>query len=115
MIILVENNDLKLKFNEVNKTLIFTDNKGYSYNISFKEKNIIKKNITTTTSNNNTSTTCTAVTTCQSLQSQLNSLSSKEIHLPAKDFFSNVDYPKPIVDLKSSRIRAIEAFKAAKA
>jgi deoxyribodipyrimidine photo-lyase len=46
---------------------------------------------------------------------QLNGLSSKEIHLPAKDFVSNVDYPNPIVDLKSSRIRAIEAFKAAKA
>ena len=45
---------------------------------------------------------------------QLNGLSSKDIHLPAQDLFSNVDYPNPIVDLKSSRIRAIEAFKAAK-
>ena len=46
---------------------------------------------------------------------QLNSLSPKDIHLPAQDLFSAVDYPNPIVDLKSSRIRAIEAFKAAKA
>jgi deoxyribodipyrimidine photo-lyase len=46
---------------------------------------------------------------------QLNALSSKDIHLPAQDLFSNLDYPNPIVDLKSSRIRAIEAFKAAKA
>ena len=45
---------------------------------------------------------------------QLNSLSPKDIHLPAQDLFSAVDYPNPIVDLKSSRIRAIEAFKAAK-
>ena len=45
---------------------------------------------------------------------QLNGLSSKDIHLPAQDLFSAVDYPNPIVDLKSSRIRAIEAFKAAK-
>jgi deoxyribodipyrimidine photo-lyase len=45
----------------------------------------------------------------------LSSLSSKDIHLPAKDLFSSVDYPKPIVDLKASRIRAINAFKAAKA
>ena len=45
---------------------------------------------------------------------QLNGLSSKEIHLPSQDLFSAVEYPNPIVDLKSSRIRAIEAFKAAK-
>jgi deoxyribodipyrimidine photo-lyase len=46
---------------------------------------------------------------------QLNGALSKDIHLPSQDLFSNVDYPNPIVDLKSSRIRAIEAFKAAKA
>ena len=45
----------------------------------------------------------------------LSSLSSKDIHLPAQDLFSSVDYPKPMVDLKASRIRAINAFKVAKA
>ncbi len=44
---------------------------------------------------------------------QLNSLSDKDVHLPAagKDLFNRVDYPAPIVDLSSSRARALAAFK----
>ena len=35
------------------------------------------------------------------------------IHEPyAKDLSKNLNYPKPIVDLKTSRARAIEAFKS---
>ncbi len=42
---------------------------------------------------------------------ELGLLSSKEIHLPEYDLFTQSDYPKPIVDLKISRQRAIDVFK----
>lgn len=45
---------------------------------------------------------------------ELAHLDAKNIHEPyAKDPNINLNYPKPIVDLKQSRIRAIEAFKTA--
>jgi len=37
-------------------------------------------------------------------------LDNKRIHIPEQDMFSSSDYPAPIVDLGSSRKRAIEAF-----
>lgn len=40
-LLLVENNNIKIKFDTINKTLIFCDNNGYSYNLSFDEKNIL--------------------------------------------------------------------------
>jgi len=40
---------------------------------------------------------------------ELESLDSKRIHMPQ----GHGDYPKPIVDLKSSRAQAIEVFKQA--
>ena len=45
---------------------------------------------------------------------QLNSLNSKEVHLPSPEHLYKIDYPGQIVDLKSSRLRAIEVFKANK-
>ena len=42
---------------------------------------------------------------------QLESLSAKEIHLPPTEKFFDIDYPSPIVELKTSRLRAIEVFK----
>ena len=43
---------------------------------------------------------------------ELAHLDAKQIHEPyAKNKMLKLNYPKPIVDLKSSRIRAIEAFK----
>ena len=42
----------------------------------------------------------------------LNSVDNKNIHLPKSDLLNNIDYHNPIVDLKSSRIRAIDAFKS---
>ncbi|MBF7682914.1 deoxyribodipyrimidine photo-lyase [Acinetobacter sp. B5B] len=42
---------------------------------------------------------------------ELASLSSKQIHAPYSSKVSHIEYPHPIVDLKSSRVRAIEAFK----
>ena len=42
---------------------------------------------------------------------QLNPLNTKDIHLPPPEKLFNIDYPTPIVDLKTSRLRAIEAFK----
>ena len=36
------------------------------------------------------------------------------IHQPKDDLFSSTDYPSPILDLKESRIRAIQAFKDAR-
>ncbi|MEG1235646.1 MAG: FAD-binding domain-containing protein, partial [Acinetobacter sp.] len=43
---------------------------------------------------------------------ELAHLDAKSIHEPfAQQPNMELDYPKPIVDLKSSRIRAIEAFK----
>lgn len=44
---------------------------------------------------------------------ELKSLDDKTIHEPyAKGYKAGLGYPKAIVDLKSSRVRAIEAFKA---
>ena len=45
---------------------------------------------------------------------QLASLNDKEIHLPSPEHLYKIDYPSQIVDLKSSRLRAIEVFKANK-
>ena len=45
---------------------------------------------------------------------QLASLNDKEIHLPSPEHLYEIDYPGQIVDLKSSRLRAIEVFKANK-
>ena len=45
---------------------------------------------------------------------KLTQLNNKEIHLPPSDSLQELDYPKQIVDLKSSRLRAIEVFKANK-
>lgn len=44
---------------------------------------------------------------------ELEGLNRKDVHNPAahKDLFGEVDYPKPIVDLKQSRERALSAFK----
>ena len=44
---------------------------------------------------------------------ELEKVDSKTIHYPAKagDLFSSVEYPPPIVDLRKSRERALEAFK----
>lgn len=43
---------------------------------------------------------------------ELAHLDAKDIHEPyARNPALNLDYPKPIVDLKQSRVRAIEAFK----
>ena len=44
---------------------------------------------------------------------ELKHLSAKEIHQPKllSGLFGTEDYPKPIVDLSTSRLRAIEAFK----
>jgi len=42
---------------------------------------------------------------------ELDMLSSKDIHLPTTDLFTSLSYPSPILDLKSSRLRAIEVFK----
>jgi deoxyribodipyrimidine photo-lyase len=49
---------------------------------------------------------------------ELASLSNKDIHNPGAcankggDLFDRLDYPQPIVDLSSSRARALEAFKS---
>ena len=45
---------------------------------------------------------------------ELNDVPVKKIHQPAEDLFSSYDYPKPILDLKDSRQRAISAFKEAR-
>ena len=37
-----------------------------------------------------------------------------QIHQPKDDLFSSADYPAPILDLKESRLRAIQAFKDAR-
>ena len=42
---------------------------------------------------------------------ELSNASIKNIHQPTQDLFSELDYPKPILDLKESRQRAILAFK----
>ena len=45
---------------------------------------------------------------------QLASLNDRQIHLPSPEHLYEIDYPSQIVDLKSSRLRAIEVFKANK-
>ncbi|WP_092747295.1 deoxyribodipyrimidine photo-lyase [Acinetobacter boissieri] len=42
---------------------------------------------------------------------ELASLSAKQVHAPFEHKIGHIEYPKPIVDLKSSRVRAIDAFK----
>ena len=45
---------------------------------------------------------------------QLKSLNNKDVHLPSPEHLYGIDYPNQMVDLKSSRLRAIEIFKANK-
>ena len=45
---------------------------------------------------------------------ELKEVSLKNIHQPKQDLFSLIDYPAPMLDLKKSRLRAIEAFKTAR-
>ena len=45
---------------------------------------------------------------------ELKDFSIANIHQPKDDLFSSTDYPSPILDLKESRIRAIQAFKDAR-
>ena len=75
MITLVENNSLKLAFAENTKTLIFTDNKGYSYNICFEEKNILKSS--GTVSCNTASTTCGTSCNTSNISNKLSNLACK--------------------------------------
>ena len=42
---------------------------------------------------------------------ELENMPLKNIHQPTHDLFSDTTYPKPILDLKESRQRAIIAFK----
>jgi deoxyribodipyrimidine photo-lyase len=37
-----------------------------------------------------------------------------QIHQPKSDLFSSTNYPAPMLDLKESRVRAIQAFKDAR-
>ena len=45
---------------------------------------------------------------------ELKDVPINKIHQPQIDLFSSYDYPKPILDLKESRLRAIQAFKDAR-
>ncbi|MDA9660094.1 deoxyribodipyrimidine photo-lyase [Pseudomonadota bacterium] len=45
---------------------------------------------------------------------ELKDVPIEKIHQPTDDLFSSVDYPVPILDLKESRLRAIQAFKDAR-
>lgn len=45
---------------------------------------------------------------------ELKDLSIKQIHQPQSDLFLSTNYPKPMLDLKESRLRAIAAFKEAR-
>jgi deoxyribodipyrimidine photo-lyase len=45
---------------------------------------------------------------------ELREASIMQIHQPKADLFSLTDYPLPILDLKESRVRAIQAFKDAR-
>ena len=42
---------------------------------------------------------------------ELSDISAKKIHQPTEDLFISLEYPKPILDLKESRQRAIITFK----
>ena len=46
--------------------------------------------------------------------SELEDLDVKEIHSPASNIRSYLGYPDQILDLKESRLRAIEAFNSAR-
>ena len=45
---------------------------------------------------------------------ELKDLDKKEIHDPSEKIRNQLNYPKQILDLKESRLRAIDAFSAAK-
>ena len=45
---------------------------------------------------------------------ELKDVPINKIHQPQIDLFSSYDYPEPILDLKESRLRAIQAFKDAR-
>jgi len=45
---------------------------------------------------------------------ELKNVPINKIHQPQIDLFSSYDYPEPILDLKESRLRAIQAFKDAR-
>ena len=45
---------------------------------------------------------------------ELKDLDKKEIHDPSEKARDQLNYPKQILDLKESRLRAIDAFSAAK-
>ena len=45
---------------------------------------------------------------------ELKDLDKKEIHDPSKKIRDQLNYPQQILDLKESRLRAIDAFNAAK-
>ena len=45
---------------------------------------------------------------------ELKNIPIAQIHQPKDDLFSSTNYPAPILDLKASRIRAIQAFKDAR-
>ena len=46
--------------------------------------------------------------------SELEDLDAKEIHSPASNIRSHLGYPEQILDLKESRLRAIEVFNSAR-
>ena len=46
--------------------------------------------------------------------SELKELDKKEIHDPSENIRDHLDYPSQILDLKQSRLRAIDAFNSAK-
>ena len=45
---------------------------------------------------------------------ELKDVSAAQIHQPKDDLFLSTNYPEPILDLKESRLRAIQAFKDAR-
>ncbi len=45
---------------------------------------------------------------------EISSLDNKDIHLPSEEFLENCDYPKPIVDLKATRERALSRYQEIK-
>ena len=45
---------------------------------------------------------------------ELKNLDKKEIHDPSQKIREHLNYPTEILDLKSSRLRAIDAFSEAK-
>ena len=45
---------------------------------------------------------------------ELNDVPVAQIHQPKSDLFTTTNYPEPMLDLKESRIRAIQAFKEAR-